>query len=141
MIGLGPVAPPLFGHAIFRRNGYLVPRADGRIVLGGTEEHAGFSDRTSVEQIANLLWAAMKIVPALRSAPIERVWAGLRPVCADNRPVIGKLPNLTNAYLAGGHGRKGILLSAATADLMAAAILDGTALPEAFSPCRFQTAQ
>jgi glycine oxidase len=138
MVGLGPAAPALFRHAIFRRHGYLVPRADGRIVLGGTEEHAGYDDRATVDQVAKLLSAAVAVVPALGTVAIESVWAGLRPVSGDNLPIIGRIPNWSNAFLASGHGRKGILLSAVTARLLTGAILDDEPIPEAFSPGRFQ---
>lgn len=97
---------------------YLVPRDDGRVLAGSTEEEVGFDKRTTDEAIADLIAFARGIVPALRDAPIEHTWAGLRPGSFDGLPYLGRLPGLTNAFVASGHFRSGLFLSTATAIVM-----------------------
>jgi glycine oxidase len=97
---------------------YLVPRDDGRVLAGSTEEEAGFDKRTTDEAIADLTDFARGLVPALREAPIERTWAGLRPGSFDGLPYLGPLPGLKNAFVAAGHFRTGLFLSSATAVVM-----------------------
>jgi len=105
--------------SIFWSNGYLVPKGDGTIIAGGTEEDAGFDDRPTAEGIASLLTFAQKLVPALAKASLERVWAGLRPVMRDVKPIVA-ISEVRNLIVATGHHRKGILL----APLAAAQIAD-----------------
>lgn len=98
---------------------YLVPRVDGRLLAGSTEEEAGFDCRTTEEGVAGLQQFAVELVPALADAVVERVWAGLRPGTIDGMPYLGRIPGLENAYVAAGHFRSGIHLSPATAVEMA----------------------
>lgn len=97
---------------------YLVPRGDGRVLAGSTEEEVGFDKRTTDEAIADLVAFARGLVPALADAPIERTWAGLRPASFDGLPYLGPLPGLDNAFVASGHFRSGLYLSPATAVVM-----------------------
>jgi glycine oxidase len=97
---------------------YIVPRDDGRVLVGSTEEEAGFDQRTTEEGLADLAAFAREIVPQLADAPIERSWAGLRPASFDGLPYLGLLPGLTNAFVAAGHFRSGLYLSPATAVVM-----------------------
>jgi glycine oxidase len=97
---------------------YLVPREDGRVLAGSTEEEVGFDKRTTAEAIADLTEFARDLVPALREATIEKTWAGLRPGSFDGLPYLGRLPGLMNAYVAAGHFRNGLFLSTATAVVM-----------------------
>lgn len=97
---------------------YLVPRDDGRVLAGSTEEEVGFDKRTTDEAIAELTAFARGLVPALAAAPIERAWAGLRPGSFDGLPYLGRLPGLSNAFVAAGHFRTGLYLSPATAVVM-----------------------
>jgi len=97
---------------------YLVPRDDGRVLAGSTEEEVGFDKRTTEEAIADLTDFARGLVPALRRATIEQTWAGLRPGSFDGLPYLGPLPGLKNAFLASGHFRSGLFLSTATAVVM-----------------------
>lgn len=101
------------------RGSYLVPKPDGSIVAGATEEEAGFDARPTAEGIAGLLQFAVGAVPGLRSATVERVWAALRPATPDGRPVIGPVPEHEGLVIATGHNRNGILLAPITADLVA----------------------
>jgi glycine oxidase len=106
-------------HMLTWRGSYLVPKPDGTVVAGSTEEDAGFDDRPTAEGVAGLLEFACRAVPALRDAAVERVWAALRPATPDGRPVIGPAPDVPNLVLATGHNRTGILLAPITAELVA----------------------
>jgi glycine oxidase len=97
---------------------YLVPRDDGRVLAGSTEEEVGFDKRTTDEAIADLIAFARSLVPALADAEVERTWAGLRPGSFDGLPYVGMLPGLANASIAAGHFRTGLYLSPATAVVM-----------------------
>jgi len=97
---------------------YLVPRDDGRVLAGSTEEEVGFDKRTTEEAIGDLTDFALNLVPALREAAIELTWAGLRPGSFDGLPYLGRLPGIGNAYVAAGHFRSGLFLSTATAIVM-----------------------
>jgi len=101
------------------RGSYLVPKPDGTIVAGSTEEEAGFDARPTAEGVAGLLEFAGQAVPALRSATLERAWAALRPATPDGQPVIDAAQGLPNLVIATGHNRKGILLAPITAELVA----------------------
>jgi glycine oxidase len=109
--------PPIT-HVINEGSRYLVPRQDGHLLAGSTEEEVGFDKRTTEETIAELTQFARDLVPALTTATIEQTWAGLRPGSFDGLPYLGPLPNLSNAHLAAGHFRTGLYLSPATAQVM-----------------------
>ncbi|HKB03531.1 MAG TPA: glycine oxidase ThiO [Gemmataceae bacterium] len=99
---------------------YLVPREDGLVLVGSTEEpEAGFDKRTTDEGIGGLTGFATSFVPELALAPIEKTWAGLRPGTPDGSPFLGPVPGWTNVFAATGHFRAGIQLSPGTAQLMA----------------------
>lgn len=99
---------------------YLVPRGDGRILVGSTEEpEAGFEKRTTDSGIAGLVRFAGEIVPPLRDVALERTWAGLRPGSPDGMPFLGRISQWENAFVAAGHYRAGIQLSPATGRVMA----------------------
>lgn len=97
---------------------YLVPRHDGRILVGSTEEDAGFDKRNTAEAISRLLNFAVDLAPALADHAVERTWAGLRPCSIDGLPYLGQIPGLENAFIAAGHYRQGLHLSPATAVVM-----------------------
>ena len=87
-----------------------MPKGDGSIIAGGTEEDSGFDDRPTVEGIARLLELSRKLVPGLAAATLQRVWAGLRPVSSDGKPIVAT-STIRNVIVATGHHRKGILLA------------------------------
>lgn len=93
---------------------YLVPRPDGRVLAGSTEEDAGFDARPTAAAIAGLLEFAARLVPALAAAPLERCWAGLRPGTPDGLPYLGPVPGFTNLFISAGHFRSGIQRSPAS---------------------------
>jgi len=97
---------------------YLVPRGDGRVLVGSTEEDAGFDKRTTAEGVSGLLEFAVDLAPGLRPAQFEQCWAGLRPATLDGLPYLGRLPELDNAFVAAGHFRSGLQLSPGTALVM-----------------------
>lgn len=97
---------------------YLVPRPDGRILVGSTEEDAGFEKCTTAGAIGDLLEFAFSLAPGLKAAQLEQCWAGLRPNTLDGRPYLGKIPGIDNGYVAAGHFRSGLQLSAGTAAVM-----------------------
>ncbi len=97
---------------------YMVPRDDGHLLIGATEEEVGFDKRNTEEALADLHQFAIELVPSLASAQVVQSWAGLRPASYDGFPYLGKLPNLANAFVAAGHFRSGLYLSPATAMVM-----------------------
>jgi len=97
---------------------YLVPRPDRRILVGSTEEEAGFDCHTTGAGVAGLLAFALEIAPVLSEAEVKTTWAGLRPGTADRKPYIGVVPGLDNVLIAAGHFRSGLQLSTGTAVVM-----------------------
>jgi glycine oxidase len=100
----------ILSRSVFWSGGYLVPKGDGTIIAGGTEEDAGFDDRPTVEGVTTLLALASRLVPALGKATLLRVWAGLRPVTSGGEPIVAKT-TVPNVIVATGHHRKGLLLA------------------------------
>lgn len=135
---LAVAAPRLLRHVIRAPNVYLVPRTDGRILIGSTLENAGYDKRTDTGVIQRLHHAAIRLVPALEQARILEDWAGLRPGTPDDLPMLGAT-GVPGYFVAAGHYRDGILLTPITARVMAQVIsgekpdhdLSG------FSPTRF----
>jgi glycine oxidase len=127
-------------RALYSLRGYLVPRADGRILAGSTLERAGFEKRVTAGAAADLLAAARALAPGLADCALESAYAGLRPATSDRRPIIGPAADLAGLCYATGHYRSGILLAPATAEAVADLVLEGhTALPIAgMSPARFR---
>lgn len=97
---------------------YLLRRGD-EMLVGATMEHAGFDPSVTEDATATLIRRASAIHPALRDAPPQRAWAGLRPGTPDGLPIIGAEPRLGGLWYATGHGRNGILLAGVTGDLIA----------------------
>jgi glycine oxidase len=125
-------------HVVRSPEVYLVPRSDGRILIGATVEEAGYDKRTVPETIQRMHRAALKLLPALSQARILEDWAGLRPGTPDDLPILGAT-STAGYFAATGHYRDGILLAPVTAHVMAQVI--GGIKPDhdlaAFSPGRF----
>lgn len=119
---LAVVGGPGLQHVIRADEVYLVPRSDGRIVIGSTLEDAGFNKQTDVNTIQRLLHAARELVPALANAKVHEDWAGLRPATPDHLPLLGE-SSISGYFVASGHYRDGILLAPITAQLMTELIL------------------
>ncbi|MCX7925920.1 MAG: glycine oxidase ThiO [Fimbriimonadales bacterium] len=119
--------------------GYLVPRADGTVLLGATREQAGFDLRAPAESYAYLLQSLARIAPVLLHSTVVGPMTGLRPDTPDHHPYIGAVSGYAGLFLAAGHAYHGILMAPATARALADLILNGkTELPvEPFDPNRF----
>ncbi|HZP62223.1 MAG TPA: glycine oxidase ThiO [Terriglobales bacterium] len=136
---LAVAAPKLIQHVVRTPDVYLVPRSDGRILIGSTLEEAGYDKRTDPAVIQRMYRAAIRILPALGQARVLEDWAGLRPGTPDNLPILGatKIPGY---LVAAGHFRDGILLAPVTAHLMAdivTGIKPDFGISQ-FSPARFR---
>ncbi|MGA7751740.1 MAG: glycine oxidase ThiO [Candidatus Sulfotelmatobacter sp.] len=128
----------LIKHVIRSPKAYLIPRSDGRLLVGATVEEAGFDKRTDLATIQRLHRAALELVPKLRDARILEDWAGLRPGTPDALPILGAT-EIPGYYVATGHFRDGILLAPITAKVMAH-VIEGAESKydlKAFSPSRF----
>ncbi|HEY3267443.1 MAG TPA: glycine oxidase ThiO [Armatimonadota bacterium] len=112
-------------HVLYSYGGYAVPWPDGRLLLGATQEVAGYVPHTTVEGVQQVLAGGIRLVPGVTGAEIDEVWAGLRPGDTDALPMLGLAPGWQNAWLATGHFRNGILLGPYTARLLAQSIVDG----------------
>lgn len=128
-----PLQRVLFGPGI-----YIVPRRNGRIVLGATCEDVGFTPGITAAGLDHLFHQAIKLYPTLRDFPVQETWWGFRPTTPDEAPILGP-GDCDNLTLATGHHRNGILLMPVTAELIADAILGRPdPLLSAFSYQRFQ---
>lgn len=130
--------PTILNHVIQVGPQYIVPRPDGRILIGSTMERAGYEKSTTASGIAGLIDFAIELVPELKNACVEKTWAGLRPGSEDGLPYLGRVENFENLSIASGHFREGLQLSPATAVLMTEHILQKeTTIPlEPFSLSR-----
>lgn len=115
-----------FSCVIEQGRRYMVPRADGLILVGSTEEHVGFEKRNTTEGISGLLRFAESIVPELGAAEVVRCWAGLRPGSPDELPFLGPVPGYDKVFVGAGHFRSGLQMSPATATVLADLMLDRT---------------
>jgi glycine oxidase len=121
--------------------GYIVPRGDGRYVLGATMEERGFDTDVTAGGVFELLRDATELVPGISELILEELEAGLRPGTPDNAPALGR-GALDGLHWATGHHRNGILHTPITADAIAAS-LTGEPLPAVvapFAPERFAVA-
>jgi glycine oxidase len=107
----------LVRHVVRAPEVYLIPRSDGRMLIGATVEEAGFDKQTVPETILKLRQAAVDLVPKLADARILEAWAGLRPGTPDGLPILGATQT-PGYFVATGHFRDGILLAPATARVM-----------------------
>lgn len=136
------VAPGTLACPLYSCAAYLVPRLDGRVLLGSTYERVGFEKRVTLEAASRLLAAARAVAPGLAGASFERAYAGLRPATADHLPVVGRAADVAGLVYAAGLYRSGILLAPLVADAVADLATGGrTRLPVApFDPGRFTAA-
>lgn len=109
-------------HVVYGPDGYLVPREDGRTLVGATMERAGFDAATTPEALDALESGAGRLCPALADAPRLDAWAGLRPVTPDLHPIIGADPEAPGIVYACGHSRNGVLMAPLTGDVVAALV-------------------
>lgn len=115
--------PGLVSRIILGPRHYVIPRRDGRVLVGSTMEEVGFDGTTTAAAREELLAAAVGLVPALADCPLERQWAGLRPGSPDGTPYIGEHPEVAGLYLNSGHFRNGVVMAPASARLLADLVL------------------
>ena len=130
---------PLVRHVISCGRHYVVPRRDGHILLGSTEEpEAGFAKRNTADGIAEVIAKALTMARGLADLPVEATWSGLRPGTPDERPYIGPVPGFDGLIAATGHFRSGLTLAPVTADLVEGIVEGRSDLPElsALRPAR-----
>ncbi|NNJ24498.1 NAD(P)/FAD-dependent oxidoreductase [Alienimonas chondri] len=143
-IALLRTRPGLFSATIECGRRYLVPRTDGRLIVGATQEEAGFHATTTAGGLAELLDFARTLAPVLEEATVERCWAGLRPGTPDGNPLLGRVPQAdgepyNRLLLAAGHFRDGLQQSPGTAAILAD-LIEGNAPAislDGFAPDRF----
>ena len=102
---------------------YIVPRPDGRVIVGATRENAGYEASLTAAGVAWLLQSAMDLVPGLADSPILETWTGFRPVSIDSHPSIGPT-YVDGLYYITGHGPSGIAPAPASVDLLMAHMFD-----------------
>jgi len=96
---------------------YLLARG-GEALLGSTMERAGFEVRVTNEGLAQIFRSAIDLLPAIARLPVQRMWAGLRPITPDGAPIVGPDPAVAGLWYATGHGRNGVLLAALTGEVV-----------------------
>jgi glycine oxidase len=130
---------PLLRHVMWLPRGeYMVPRRDGRLVIGGTVEERGFDDTLTAGGLLALIEGAWRAVPAIEELAVAETWVGFRPGSRDDAPILGPSA-IDRLVMATGHHRNGILLTPITADSISAYLLTGR-LPASvrpFTPERF----
>jgi glycine oxidase len=129
---------PLLRHVVWAPGVYLVPRNDGRLVIGATVEEKGFEDCLTAGGVLDLLRDTWEALPGVTELPIVEMWVGHRPTSRDDAPILGPTP-VEGLVMATGHHRNGILLTPVTADAVSHYILSGEIMPaiEPFSIDRF----
>lgn len=130
--------PGTVKRILLYKDRYVIPRLDGRVLVGSTLEHVGFDKQITSHAREDLIASATEIVPALANFPVEQHWAGLRPGSPDGTPFIGKHPEISNLYVNTGHYRNGVVLGPASAALLAASLLGEPyeIAPEAYLPAK-----
>jgi glycine oxidase len=116
-------APGQVRHIVLDQGRYVIPRRDGRILVGSTLERVGFDKSTTESAATDLRAAALRLIPALGNCELEHHWAGLRPGSPTGVPCVAGHPELTNLYINAGHYRNGVVLGPASARLLADLLL------------------
>ncbi len=139
-VALTETFPPLLRHIVVAGEAYLVPRPNGRTIVGSTVERVGFDKSNTFEGISFLLREAQRLVPELATRPLLRTWSGLRPGSSDHLPTMDRLPGWENVVISTGHFRSGVILSTISA-LLVEALLDGREPELDLSPYRYRVAE
>jgi glycine oxidase len=135
----GPATPELVGRSVRGLDVYIVPRRDGRVVVGATVEELGFDVRPTAGGVFALLRAAYELLPGITELELTEITVGLRPGSPDNAPIIGPTSR-DGVVVATGHYRNGILLAPVTADAIVDLLTTGSVPPPVagFGPDRFE---
>ena len=136
---MNPVEP-LLRHVLWTPRSYLVPRADGRLLIGASVEERGFDTNLTAGAIFALLESAWRALPGIEELPIDEMWVGFRPGSRDDAPLLGP-SEIDGLVIATGHHRNGILLTPITAQAISRFILAGEidSVIAPFQPGRFAT--
>jgi glycine oxidase len=118
-------AAPLLRHVVWTPRVYLVPRCDGRLIVGATSEERGFDASLTAGGVFSLLEGAWRALPGVEELAIDEMWVGFRPGSRDDAPVLGPAGEIAGLVYATGHHRNGILLTPVTVDAIARYILAG----------------
>lgn len=123
---------------ILHKGRYLIPRRDGRLLVGSTLEHQGFDKHPSNSALESLRESAARMLPMLEGLPVKQQWAGLRPGAPGGIPFIGALPGFRNLFVNAGHYRNGLVLAPASARLLADLVIGRAASldPAPYAPVR-----
>ncbi len=116
--------PGFLSHILLAKGHYVIPRRDGRILVGSTMEDVGFDKSTTHQAMLNLRHFIHEYIPGLLNFPLERQWAGLRPGSPNGIPVIAPHPEIKDLYINAGHFRNGVVLAPASAKLLTDIIED-----------------
>ncbi|MFB9866068.1 glycine oxidase ThiO [Vreelandella sulfidaeris] len=108
----------LVQRVVLKDGRYIIPRADGLLLVGSTLEDVGFDKTTDALALASLRQSAEAILPALADCPVAHQWAGLRPGSPEGIPFIGALPGWPNVFVNAGHYRNGLVLAPASTHLL-----------------------
>ena len=123
-IVLAEAMPPILRHVINGHGVYLVPRSDGKILIGATVEFVGYDKRTTLEGTRQMIEAGIALMPKFGESSFVQTWVGLRPYAKGN-PYLGRLPGFDNVIVASGHFKNGILLAPITGKLICELIMTG----------------
>ncbi|MFN0070255.1 MAG: glycine oxidase ThiO [Chloroflexota bacterium] len=128
---------------IYDGHNYMVPKRDGTVVIGATEEDAAFDRRVTLDGLSFLTRMAARAIPSLAQAELRGSFAGFRPMPTDELPIIGLAPGTENLIFATGHYRNGILLGPITGELVTQIVRGETPSVDLqpFSPSRFSASQ
>jgi glycine oxidase len=110
---------PALERVVYTDTCYIIPREDGRLLVGATVEDVGFRKGATPRGISTLVAAASAVLPMVADLPLVETWAGFRPMAPDGLPILGADPSLNGLYYATGHFRNGILLAPITATVVA----------------------
>lgn len=126
--------PDKIKRIVLSQDRYVIPRRDGRVLVGSTLEHTEFEKSTTAEAKKELMQEAVRIMPCLADASVEHHWAGLRPGSKQGIPYICAVPEIEGLYLNSGHYRNGVVLGPASARLAADLILQRSPIisPQAY---------
>lgn len=140
ILELKMVAPFALNHVVRGPKAYLVPRKDGRLIVGATSEEMGFDRSMTVGGVHGILDGAWEIVPGILDQELLSIDVGFRPASRDHQPIVGPTSD-PRVFMATGHYRHGIVLSAVTATASEQMLLDGSTddVMTFFSPQRFDS--
>ncbi|MCU7865598.1 MAG: glycine oxidase ThiO [Candidatus Thiodiazotropha sp. (ex Lucinoma borealis)] len=116
--------PGSISRIVLHNDRYIIPRKDGRVLVGSTLEYRGFNKTTTEQAKQELKQFALTLFPTLKKADIEHHWAGLRPGSPNGIPYIGPIPEVAGLFINAGHFRNGVVLGPASSRLMADIMLE-----------------